>query len=147
MAQVLTISQLAKATGVAARTIRYYEHVGVLPLAARSPAGYRHYDRRDVERVHFVRRARVLGLPLRRLTALRATLDGPARPSMRPRLRALVGEQLSAVRQQIAELTRLQHELEQVLHRWRECAGPAGTAGCRCLETEGSVSIPNRKRR
>ena len=63
MTQALTISQLARATGVAARTIRYYEQVGVLPSPRRTAAGYRQYDRLGVHRLRFIARARSLGLP------------------------------------------------------------------------------------
>jgi hypothetical protein len=48
--QDLTISQLAKASGVAAKTIRYYEHIGVLPAPTRTAAGYRQYDLAGVQR-------------------------------------------------------------------------------------------------
>ena len=61
MAHSLTIGQLAHATGVPAKTIRYYEHVGVLPVPSRSATGYRQYSRRDVHRLLFIRRARALG--------------------------------------------------------------------------------------
>ena len=36
MTHALSIGQLAKATGVASRTIRYYEQIGVLPTPSRS---------------------------------------------------------------------------------------------------------------
>lgn len=72
MMKLLTIGQLAKTSGVGTRTIRYYEQVGVLPPAKRTPAGYRQYEQRAVERLLFVRRARALGLPLRRLCRSRA---------------------------------------------------------------------------
>ena len=36
MARPLTIGEVAKSTGVAAKTIRYYEEIGVLPLPGRS---------------------------------------------------------------------------------------------------------------
>jgi len=65
MERPLTVSQLARATGVTAKTIRYYEQVGVLPAPRRSAAQYRQYSRRDVHRLLFVRRARALGLWLR----------------------------------------------------------------------------------
>jgi DNA-binding transcriptional MerR regulator len=41
MAHALTIGQAAKSTGVAAKTIRFYE--GVLPAPTRMAAGYRQY--------------------------------------------------------------------------------------------------------
>ena len=62
MTQPLTIGQLAKATGVTSKTIRYYESVGVLRPPARSSSGYRQYDQSAAERLLFVRRARALGL-------------------------------------------------------------------------------------
>jgi DNA-binding transcriptional MerR regulator len=136
MAQVLSIGQLAKASGVAARTIRYYEQIGVLPAPRRTAAGYRQYDQGGVQRLRFVRRARSLGLSLRDVRALIATLDAGPRPALRPRLRALVRRQLAAVRHQSAELRLLQRQLEQVLHRLLTSSRQRHHEGCRCLEIE-----------
>ena len=38
MAQTVTIGHVAKVTGVAAKTIRYYEEIGVLPTPTRAPS-------------------------------------------------------------------------------------------------------------
>jgi hypothetical protein len=57
MERPLTVGQLARATGVPAKAIRYYEQIGVLPAPRRSAAGYRLYSRRDVHRPLFMRRA------------------------------------------------------------------------------------------
>ena len=72
MERPLTIGQLAHATGVPAKTIRYYEQVGVLPAPRRSTAGYRQYSRHAVHRLLFMRRARALGLSLATLKTLTA---------------------------------------------------------------------------
>src|SRR5262252_9390067 len=103
MERPLTVGQLARATGVPAKTIRYYEQVGVLPVPRRSAAGYRQYSRHDVHRLLFIRRARALGLSLANLKLLTAELDSGECMTMRPRLHALVMEQLCTVRQQISE--------------------------------------------
>ena len=58
MAPSLTIGQVAKTSGVAAKTIRYYEEIGVLPTPRRTTSGYRLYDQTGVERLRFIRRAR-----------------------------------------------------------------------------------------
>jgi DNA-binding transcriptional MerR regulator len=137
MAQALTIGQLAQATGVSAKTIRYYEEVGVLPRPGRTAAGYRQYAQQGVPRLLFIRRARALGLPLQRLKALTAVLDGGPRATVRPRLLLLVRAQLSAVQEQVSELQLLQGQLEQVLHRLlTRRRAPNHSEGCRCLETE-----------
>ena len=132
MAHPLTIGQVAKTVGLAAKTIRYYEEIGVLPAPTRAASGYRQYDEPGVQQVRFIRRARTLGLPLRQLKMLTAMLNGGLRPALRPRLLALVREQLSAVRNQIAELQLLQEDLERVLRRPLAPARERRATGCRC---------------
>ena len=83
MAHGLTIGQVARTSGVAAKTIRYYEQIGVLPAPSRAASSYRLYDQRGVERLRFVRRARSLGLPLRQLRTLVCTVDGGLEPARR----------------------------------------------------------------
>ena len=135
MVRVFTIGRVAKATGVAAKTIRYYEEIGVLPTPSRTAAGYRQYDESSVERLRFIRRARSLGLPLRQLKTLMSMLNGAAPPALRPRLLGLVRGQLSTVKRQIGELQLLQRELEQVLRRPLAPARERRAAGCQCLDS------------
>lgn len=54
----MEIHQLEALTGVADKTIRSCEQVGVLPPARRKPNGYGEYDAKDVERLKFVAGAR-----------------------------------------------------------------------------------------
>ena len=136
MERPLTVGQLAHATGVPAKTIRYYEQVGVLPVPRRSEAGYRHYSRHDVHRLLFIRRARALGLSLATLKALTVELDSGACLTMRPRLQALVTEQLRAVQQQIAEFHVLTRQLAQVLQRLQTPLPTSHADGCQCLGSD-----------
>ena len=135
MARMLTIGQVATATGVPAKTIRYYEDVGVLPRASRSLGGYRQYGDREVERIRFVRRARALGLSPGQLRELTAALEGDSGARMRPMLRSLVGTQLSSVRRQRAELRLLQRQLERAQRRLARRAPVHRNGACRCLES------------
>ena len=136
MERPLTVGQLARATGVPAKTIRYYEQVGVLPVPRRSEAGYRHYSRHDVHRLLFIRRARALGLSLANLKMLTTELDSGACLTMRPRLHTLVTEQLRTVQQHIAEFQLLERQLAQVLSRLQTAAPVQHTDGCRCLDSD-----------
>jgi DNA-binding transcriptional MerR regulator len=136
MERPLTVSQLAHATGIPAKTIRYYEQIGVLPVPRRSGAGYRHYSRHDVHRLLFIRRARALGLSLANLKALTAELDSGECLTMRPRLHALVTEQLRTVQQQIAEFHVLEQQLAQVLQRLQTTAPASHADGCQCLGSD-----------
>lgn len=64
MSTLLTIGQLARRSGVPARTIRFWSDEGVLPETDRSRGGYRRYDARAVARLDLVRTLRELGLGL-----------------------------------------------------------------------------------
>ncbi|POX53610.1 MerR family transcriptional regulator [Streptomyces sp. Ru72] len=61
---LFTIGDLAGATGLTVRTIRYWSDEGVLPPVARSTGGYRLYDAASVARLELIRTLRELGLGL-----------------------------------------------------------------------------------
>jgi DNA-binding transcriptional MerR regulator len=145
MARALTIGQVATATGVAAKTIRYYEEIGVLPTPSRTPSGYRQYDEPAVERLRFIGRARTLGLGLGDLKRLAVALNGRPGPALRPRLFALVREQLRAVEERIRDLQVLQQHLQHVAARLLTAPGRGETGPCRCLEPTGAAG-PARRR-
>jgi len=61
---LLTIGELARATGLSVRTIRYWSDEGALPPVTRSSGGYRLYDASSVARLELIRTLRELGLGL-----------------------------------------------------------------------------------
>jgi DNA-binding transcriptional MerR regulator len=143
----LTIGRIARATGVPAKTIRYYEQVGVLPPPRRTAAGYREYTDQSVERLRFVRRARELGLSLQHLKTLIPALDGACRTEMRPRLLTLVRAHEASVEQRIGELRRLARQLAAVRRRLSgpPRARPAGR--CRCLDVDDPLARADHRAR
>lgn len=136
MNRPLTIGRLAQATSVPAKTIRYYEQVGVLPVPGRSESGYRQYTQRDVHRLLFIRRARALGLSLKDLKALTAELDNGSCGTMRPQMLNLVRTQLDTVKHQIAEFQLLHQQLEQVAHRLQTAPPSDHAESCQCLDMD-----------
>ncbi|OIJ88734.1 MerR family transcriptional regulator [Streptomyces colonosanans] len=61
---LFTIGELARATGLTVRTIRYWSDEGALPPVARSSGGYRLYDAASAARLELIRTLRELGLGL-----------------------------------------------------------------------------------
>ncbi|SDF42533.1 DNA-binding transcriptional regulator, MerR family [Lentzea fradiae] len=62
--ELLTIGQLARRTGLSARTLRFWSNEGAITPAGRTASGYRLYDSECVARVELVRTLRELGFGL-----------------------------------------------------------------------------------
>lgn len=58
------IHQLAQITGVSAKTIRYYESIGLMPEPERAENNYRRYSSDAIERLRLIASARSLGFNL-----------------------------------------------------------------------------------
>ena len=66
----MNIGQAAKASGISAKMIRYYESIGLMPRPPRTNGGYRDYSATDIHRLRFVRRARDLGFSVDQISEL-----------------------------------------------------------------------------
>lgn len=149
----LRIGEVAEATGITPRTIRYYEEIGLLPSPAGRQAGrHRLYDEDSVERIReLVRLKELLGLTLDELSDLVAAED--ARAALRRewhrgvedpvRRRQILEEalghlsrQLALVRRRGDEIARLDKELTARRRRAR--------ARLRELEREDAPLSPRR---
>jgi MerR family copper efflux transcriptional regulator len=136
----LNIGQAAKASGVSAKMLRYYESIGLLPAAGRTEAGYRVYSERDVSTLRFVRRARDLGLPLDRIKQLIGLWRDGDRASAD--VKRIATEHAAELRAKVTELTRMCEALERMADA---CHGDERPE-CPILDeiAEGSHSTPGR---
>lgn len=117
----LTIGQLARRTGIAAKTIRYYEAIGLLPPPARGANRYRRYGQADVNRLLVLRRIRLLGVPLSAARSLLLDASDSRCAHVRDELLALVDTRLRALDQEIAELRSLRDEVDRYSRALADC--------------------------
>ncbi|MBI1234376.1 MULTISPECIES: Cu(I)-responsive transcriptional regulator [Hyphobacterium] len=104
----MNIQSVAEMTGLPAKTIRYYEDIGLV-APKRSGNGYRVFDEAALARLNFVGRARSLGFSLDECRLLLGLWDDRARPSAE--VRKLAKEHVTAIDWKMAELRAMRHTL------------------------------------
>ena len=123
-----TISEVGAATGLSARTLRYYEELGLLPGVRRRAGGRRVYGPGEIERLRFIQRLKALGLSLAEVKELNAVYAiGGSTRAMLARLDELLGRRLADLDARIAELRHLRDDIESYRERVRGRAGTAPT--------------------
>ena len=108
----MKIQELARASGLAAKTIRYYESIGVLPPPRRAPNGYRDYSEHDVARVRLVAGIRALDLSLDEVEEILAMQDRGEAPCRT--LLDLIKQKADEIEERVRLLKQMQVELRQL---------------------------------
>ncbi len=144
MHESMRIGELAKRFGLNPKTIRYYEEIGLLPRANRSETGYRFYDERDVERLGFIRRAKMLGLSLDEIRDILKVEQEGSPPCVQ--VLDLIDLKISAIEQRMAELGAFRAELASLRTTWTdegERVRRAATSACICpiIEQQTEVEV------
>lgn len=125
----IQIGSLSERTGVSIETIRYYERIGVLRRATRSPAGHRRYTDDDIRRLGFIRRLRELDFSL---DEARALLDlAEERHPKCSKVRSMAAAHLTDVLAKVADL----HRMERVLKEMVASCDRGVTPDCPIIET------------
>ena len=123
----MRIGELAEAVSVPAKTIRYYETIGLLPAAARHPNGYRSYDESAGDRLRFVKAAQAVGFTLAEIKEILSLRDAGEEPC--GHVLDLVDRRVREITAQVSALEKMRGELRRLSGRGR--AAPAG-AGAYC---------------
>ncbi|OBB62069.1 MerR family transcriptional regulator [Mycolicibacterium monacense] len=124
MSERLQIGEVAARTELSIKTIRHYDHVGLVTPSARSAGGFRLYTDDDVERLLTIRRMKPLGFTLEEMRDLLTALDtlaGPAADAQRAQATAYLAECHTRAQQACADLARqlaYAHELTERLARY-----------------------------
>jgi DNA-binding transcriptional MerR regulator len=108
----MQIRELSRLTGVAEKTIRYYESIGILPEPKRQSNGYRNYSQADVDRIRFATGLRRLDFSLAdvgEILAMRDRREAPCRVVL-----DLLSAKADEIAQRIAELGRLEMDFRQL---------------------------------
>lgn len=114
----MNIGEAARASGISAKMIRYYESVGLISPAERTGNGYRVYSGPDVHMLRFIKRARDLGFSMAQTEQLVHLWRDQHRSSSE--VKRVARDHIEELQQKIDELQRMKRTLE---HLAQHCHG------------------------
>lgn len=122
MKGLMNIGAVAERSGISAKSIRYYESMGVIPEAKRTEGNYRAYDQNDVDMLKFVGRARHLGFGLNEIKMLLNLWNDPTRTNTDVRLLAL--KHVTTLKEQKRELESMLSILNDLINKCEQAEDP-----------------------
>lgn len=109
----MNVGTAARRTGLPAKTIRYYEEIGLIS-PGRAGNGYRDYTGDDIHRLAFLRRARNLGFSIEDCRQLMALYRDRSRASQD--VRAIASAHVAAIEEKVRELQSMRATLQKLIH-------------------------------
>ncbi|MEX3014506.1 Cu(I)-responsive transcriptional regulator [Gymnodinialimonas hymeniacidonis] len=113
----MNIGEVAKAAGVPAKTIRYYEDIGLI-RPQRGENGYRSFRQSDLHKLAFLGRARALGFSIADCRVLLELYEDERRSSSE--VKNIAQKHLDEIDRKIADLSDMRATLSELV---RSCAG------------------------
>jgi DNA-binding transcriptional MerR regulator len=130
-AQSIRIGGLASAAGVSTHTIRYYEHLKLLPTPRRTYSGYRLYTREHIERLRQIKQAQELGFSLDEIKEILVAKREKADECHW--LRDLLKSKLELVAERLAQLQAIERSLIISYEKCEQALSTGTVSGCPVL--------------
>lgn len=108
------IGEITKLLGLSADTLRYYEKIELLTNVYRTDAGIRQYDDKDISRLKFIKRAKMMNFSLDEIKGLLSMRENPQHA--KNKVRQLTSDKLNDIEHQLEDLTTLRNELKLLLN-------------------------------
>ncbi len=109
----MNIGQAAEKAGISAKSIRYYESVGLIAQATRRGNNYRDYGDQEIAELRFIHRARSLGFSVKEVGDLLALWRDRKRASQQ--VREVAKRHIDDIERKIAELQSMRATLHTLV--------------------------------
>jgi Cu(I)-responsive transcriptional regulator len=134
----MNIGEAARASGMSAKTIRYYEAAGLIAMAERTGGGYRVYTQADIHVLRFIKRARDLGFSIGRIRRLLDLWQDKSRASRDVKRLAL--DHIADIAAKIAAMSTVKDAVQDLADM---CEGDDRPECPILRDLEGSAPIPS----
>jgi Cu(I)-responsive transcriptional regulator len=135
----MNIGEAARASGMSAKTIRYYETAGLIATAERTGGGYRVYTQADVHVLRFIKRARDLGFSIERIRRLLDLWQDTSRASRDVKRLAL--DHIADIAAKIAAMSTVKDAVQELADK---CEGDDRPECPILRDLERSAPIPSK---
>ena len=135
----MNIGEAARASGMSAKTIRYYEAAGLIATAERTGGGYRVYTQADVHVLLFIKRARDLGFSIGRIRRLLDLWQDKSRASRDVKRLAL--DHIADIAAKIAAMSTVKDAVQELADK---CEGNDRPECPILRDLESSAPIPSK---
>ncbi len=108
---MVSIGDLSSKTGVKIETIRYFERIGLMPIAERKSSGHRVYDETSLRRLTFIGRCRELGFSQADIRSLLGVEDNT--PSC-DEILSITTHHRTSIKAKISDLRKLERRLSEI---------------------------------
>lgn len=132
---MLTVSQVAKRTGISPHTIRYYVKIGLLQPSRRPDNHYHLFSERDISRLQFIQNAQFIGFTLKEISSIFSQATASKAPCLT--VKKMLELHLHEIQPKIDNLKRLKARMEKALEQWQDMPSqvPDGHSVCQLIES------------
>jgi Hg(II)-responsive transcriptional regulator len=128
--KMLQIGKVAKESGVAVETVRFYESEGLIALPKRSASGYRQYCESTIAEIRFIHHAKKLGFSLKEVAELINLKKAP--DALCDQVKAAARVKLTDIQQKIDTLEQMKTALQPLVNK---CKSSKPVRDCPILNT------------
>ena len=118
-----TIGQVAKMTGMSAKTLRLYEEQGVIKSVLREENGYRYFTEENLEEIRLIKYARDLGLPLLEIKRLTVGCENGDCDHSKEYIQKNIERYVNILSERIKQMENLRFRLKELLRDGPYCCG------------------------
>ena len=123
----LTISRIARLSGIGIETVRYYQRIGLIEEPSKPKMGYRIYSDATVHKLKFILRAKNLGFTLQEIKELLALDGGDCRQTQE-----IAHQKKQLIQHKIDDLQSIYKALEELL---LSCQSNPDNTNCPIINT------------
>mgnify|MGYP003668842984 CR=1 FL=1 len=132
---MLTVSELSKEVEMTTDAVRHYVRLGLLSPSRDQNNGYKLFNNEDIKKARFIGKAKSLGFTLQDIQTIFEHSNAGETPCFA--VRDMIQQHIDNNRVRLAELNRLQKQMETAVEKWQSMPDtpPDGKAICHLIES------------